>query len=541
MIRQALFFLTERVVLERNLCRNLSDHQMAVTLWDQTPRFLLPGRDRDLVWGAVEEVIHHVRTARSDRHGEPPALDLVKKPVNPLLILTSIADHTEHGAVLRNAIVDLSLAALLGSKAAHPDLQRILGLVGHALARLVLRTVAFEGDGIADIVARISLRDESFLPVGHFVVHQEGDAVVYAKETVDYFHGAGMVCDYVSVGPFEHLESADCCVVMAGKSVVPVTDKTAHYVARHYGHVVAKAIRLRKDSQWNAAASALYKEIEARTHVYRDRAGSVPEQHRAWLLELGAAVSSSRAWAVKQTNRADQSNAVVALGKPTSEPYVIDVRALPPCAAKLFIKASLGQCHWNDSARLFVGLLLRETVPKDRRADALLHLMSLYEPAIQTYPERFRVGERRRFEDEMARLMLRDGQLTHPVSCKFMREHNNGAMYGSLCAVSDALAGQPKDIEDLVKLVVPDAETAAAQNRWRIGAVEAVRQIKGGVRAGSKAAPFVSQMCCAALMHRVAAGANGKPLILSPAQHNFRLARPSDYRPHVPVSFDMEA
>lgn len=516
---------------------------MAVTLWGQTPRFLLPGRDRDLVWGAVEEVLEHVRSARSDRRGEPPPLDLARKPVNPVLVLTSIADHTEHGAVLRNAVVDLALAALLDSKGSHPDLQRILGLVGHALARLVLRTVAYEGDGITDIVARISRRDESFLPVGHFVVQQEGDAVVQAKDTVVYFHEAGMACDFVSVGPFEHLESAACCVVMAGKSVIPVTDSTAHYVARHYGHVVASAIRLRQDAQRTAAVNALYKEIDARTHVYRDRIGSVPEQHRAWLLQFGAAVHTSRAWARRQTNRAamDQPKAVVALGKPTSNPYVIDVGSLPPCAAKLFVKASLGHCHWNDSARLFVGLFLRETVPKERRADALVHLMSVYEPAIQTYPQRFRVGERRRFEDEMARLMLRDGQLTHPVSCKFMREHNNGAMYGSLCAVSDALAGQPKDIEDLVKLVVPEAETAAAQNRWRTGAAEAVRQLKGGVRAGSKAAPFVPQMCCAALMHRVAAGASGRPVILTPAQHNFRLARPCDYRPHVPVSFDMEA
>ena len=72
---------------------------------------------------------------------DPPPLDFAKSPVNPILVLTSLADQTEHGAILRNAIVDMSLAALLGNSPKHPNLSALVGLVGHALARLLLRTV----------------------------------------------------------------------------------------------------------------------------------------------------------------------------------------------------------------------------------------------------------------------------------------------------------------------------------------------------------------------------------------------------------------
>ncbi len=525
-------------------------------LWERTPVFYMPS-ERDLVWACAQYVLELVSRPFPSLRRIPPKFDEKEGAFSLVLTESARVSRSHKPDAIRNAIVDMVLSATLGGSENLPaSFVQLMDRIGYALAHLTFKAALLAQDtgidaveGVPGVVLRLSRSDRAFQPVSF--LGQESQEYMrdwqFRPALAQYMEGGELVAfdaactewrriARFSVGCIEDLENGPGCIVENGWSVVPASDECANWLVRHYGRTITRRLSLRKGGEWTRAFGAYRDEIDRRTWIQRE----LRLEGRQWVLddedELIAAAQEARNWLNGVVaSWGSQTKAVEMLGAPTSEPFVFDQASSPPCIARLWREAAAGRCHWNDSGRLAVGLYLRETVPVNRRADAHAAVVEMYEAAIATYDEASRVAERRHFVDEMARLILRDKEQTRAVSCRYMQEHNNGASYGTLCAMSAALGGAVSDIEDLVGRHVPRSDDDLGKRRWVSDVTGAVSVIKSQSRPNSKARQFLPQTCCAALMHRIAHGVTPRVFIMSGEQYHFRLYHPTHFRPFEPA------
>ena len=495
--------------------------------------------DQAFVWHCVFRILHALT--------QHPGDDAARRPpgcTDPRLIAV---DRPIQCALIRNAITDILIAVLGGGKEPHPNARMIRVKVAESLARLVFTCAFTDERSVDDVMEHLSTVDGSFVGPSH--VPPEG--LMYMQYCLR--HRPPGAARYVAVADATDMPSGACVgmVLLDGKCYVPVTHDQVGAAVELYGRSIRRRLVNRHPFDMRRALSVFLHEAARRTVAYREirdtvEVGGDPESDWVDELQLGHLGRIGARWADgledpnrMRTSASGRTDSVKALGAPTGQPYVFDYRAVPPCIGDMWRGMMDGTLHLTDSARLALGTFLRDRTPPDRLADLHAAIVAVRENAMDTYEENARNGERRKFADEMARLLKRPVEVTRSVGCEFMQKHRHAEAGGApLCTMMAALAGTPQDMEDLVARYAPGAHTPPSSG-GDVSVLRWTRRVKAGIdMAGSTAhEQWRPQRCCATLMHRVAAAGDGGASVftLTPEQREFRLFKPVQFNPTVPV------